>query len=738
MNAGLHLMLLTRKRSPVSFAFTLIFAFLLPIIVILSMSTLFKGQTDPFAVPLGKCKADPCYHLAFSPSNSPYFNIFLQNFQSFYKLKTVNYKTFATQSDLQNYLENDGKTHVVVGLDIATDKKVTIFSRDKTANVGLTDQQIMNKNVPGVYKILQQTLNQNDFEFHCTAVDASAQSTKLALMTTQISMFSMVYLVQGISIVAILAKMKDKRSYEYLVVSGLNRVKFFSGILLYVFIEITASSFIVGIIFAGFNMLHAGAATNLFVPLFFIPSALSFCFAFALFSFSLLQSMNTITLFFTFVGFFPGYLILILSILIQKREVVKIVNLVGQILLPGMSPATALSCVSAAAQYSLMNDVKLSFGEYLTFKKGDSYPLWFNILLSVFSFAIYTWFGLYLDQCMKSQTHPTTHKFFQRKRIVDELNNRKLIVRNLQVHFNKKKNCKVISTVRALDNVSITFKNPQSLVGLVAQNGAGKTTLFKAILGTQRPTQGSILLNDKSPQEYSHEYYRQMSVVFQENIIFSKFTVMDQLSFMANVMGEKGNFDSVLELMGLENFKNHRVDKLSGGQQRRLQIATSMMRTAPTMRIYDEPACGVDIESRKFLWKYLKTKQDCLTLLTTHIMEEAEELCDEVIILKEGKLVAHGSLLFIKQNLSSGYEIISDAPNPKNILQANEINVKNLKFVQKDKKEVVQVPFKMQNEVPGILKCFKNENVQNQIICPNLTEVFLKVCDSWEGGEIVE
>lgn len=83
----------------------------------------------------------------------------------------------------------------------------------------------------------------------------------------------------------------------------------------------------------------------------------------------------------------------------------------------------------------------------------------------------------------------------------------------------------------------------------------------------------------------------------------------------------------------------------------------SMIRETPLLRILDEPACGVDIESRKYLWKYLRERKDCLTLLTTHIMEEAEELCDEVVILKSGKLVAYGSLLFIKKELGSGWII---------------------------------------------------------------------------------
>lgn len=84
------------------------------------------------------------------------------------------------------------------------------------------------------------------------------------------------------------------------------------------------------------------------------------------------------------------------------------------------------------------------------------------------------------------------------------------------------------------------------------------------------------------------------------------------------------------------------------GQQRRLNIATSILRKNPVVRILDEPACGVDIESRKWLWQYLKRKNDDMVLLTTHIMEEAEELCDEVVILKEGRLVCHGSLLYTK------------------------------------------------------------------------------------------
>lgn len=201
---------------------------------------------------------------------------------------------------------------------------------------------------------------------------------------------------------------------------------------------------------------------------------------------------------------------------------------------------------------------------------------------------------------------------------------------------------------------SNSFRN---IVGVVAQNGGGKTTLFKTLLGTYKPTRGEIvMLGIDGVETYSMEYFRKISVVFQENVFIRNYTVKDQMSLIANVMGEDDSqIGSLLAQMGIQDTLKQKVDKLSGGQQRRMNIAMSMLRKNAVLRILDEPACGVDIESRKWLWQYLRKKHDGMTLLTTHIMEEAEELCDEVVILKEGQLVCHGSLLYAKENLSRGY-----------------------------------------------------------------------------------
>lgn len=159
----------------------------------------------------------------------------------------------------------------------------------------------------------------------------------------------------------------------------------------------------------------------------------------------------------------------------------------------------------------------------------------------------------------------------------------------------------------------------------------------------------------------------------------------------------------------------------------------SMIRSAPLLRILDEPACGVDIESRKYLWKYLRERKDCLTLLTTHIMEEAEELCDEVVILKSGKLVAYGSLLFIKKKLGSGWIIrikTDDKQATKDVIAQS--GCADVVVNDSDTGLEAVVPFASQEEVPQLLRALRG-TCETQLICPSLTEVFLRVCDNTEA-----
>ena len=113
----------------------------------------------------------------------------------------------------------------------------------------------------------------------------------------------------------------------------------------------------------------------------------------------------------------------------------------------------------------------------------------------------------------------------------------------------------------SIDNLSVSFGgwslfdqisfliNPKDRIGLVGKNGAGKTTLFKAMLGALRPTEGRVLLGGKTPQEFTQKYFKQVAVVFQDNIAFNKFTVTDQMNLMNIVMEEHKSSDDLLKML---------------------------------------------------------------------------------------------------------------------------------------------------------------------------------------------
>lgn len=249
----------------------------------------------------------------------------------------------------------------------------------------------------------------------------------------------------------------------------------------------------------------------------------------------------------------------------------------------------------------------------------------------------------------------------------------------------------------------ITLNLPyNSVIGLLGANGSGKSTLLKVLVGMHKPTSsrylpdkyattvnGSVkLLGKYCPVTAEEEIYsgRHLALVLQENVLFPKATVSEQFNILGSIIlydfpPEQRNqlILTSLEHMGLTDKLNQKVETLSGGQQRRMNIAMAILLCEAGLSellVFDEPACGVDIESRTFLWKYLKklrsqaqqaNRRFCV-LLTTHLFDEVEELCDIVVMLREGRLLAAGSQLFFKTEFTEGYQLLVDHPNSKQIL----------------------------------------------------------------------
>lgn len=193
----------------------------------------------------------------------------------------------------------------------------------------------------------------------------------------------------------------------------------------------------------------------------------------------------------------------------------------------------------------------------------------------------------------------------------------------------------------AVDNVSFSL-NPGQIFGLLGPNGAGKTSIISCITGLNDFSVGSISVFGKSIQENPFYAKTQIGVVPQELIDHSFFTVMQILHFISKYHGISHNIKQIeylLHKLDLYVHRNKNVTQLSGGMKRRLLIAKALVHK-PKILLLDEPTAGVDVELKFTLWNFVQElrNQGTSILLTTHYLEEAEKLCDEIGFLQLGKL----------------------------------------------------------------------------------------------------
>jgi ABC-2 type transport system ATP-binding protein len=197
----------------------------------------------------------------------------------------------------------------------------------------------------------------------------------------------------------------------------------------------------------------------------------------------------------------------------------------------------------------------------------------------------------------------------------------------------------------AVNDVSFEMKAGE-IYGLLGPNGAGKTSIISCIVTLQEPTSGEILIFGKSPHRHALEAKQHIGFVPQEVINHGYFNTYEILEFQSGYFGKTKNkekIDYLLNRLGLWEHRHKKVKALSGGMKRRLLIAKALVHD-PKILLLDEPTAGVDIELRLSLWDFVLElkKQGLSILLTTHYLEEAEELCDRVGILQNGKLLTEG------------------------------------------------------------------------------------------------
>lgn len=216
--------------------------------------------------------------------------------------------------------------------------------------------------------------------------------------------------------------------------------------------------------------------------------------------------------------------------------------------------------------------------------------------------------------------------------------------------------CKNYGALAALDRFSLEVEQG-TIFGLLGPNGAGKTTLIRILTTLMRQSSGDVRIEGLDPLKDGLAVRRLIGVVPQENSLDRYISARENLELHARLHGMAAavynrRIDELLELMGLASRQRDMPDTYSGGMQRRLVVARALLHM-PKILFLDEPTTGLDPQSRRAVWDYIRSIAGSMTIfLTTHYLEEAEQLCSRIAIMDHGRLIAVGSSQELKDRLS--------------------------------------------------------------------------------------
>ena len=284
--------------------------------------------------------------------------------------------------------------------------------------------------------------------------------------------------------------------------------------------------------------------------------------------------------------------------------------------------------------------------------------------------------------------------------------------------------------LKALNGVDISIKKGE-FFGLLGPNGAGKTTTINILTGLVFKESGSAKVFGKDTIKDFRYTRSKIGIAAQEFSVDWFFPIEKLLFFQAGYYGIKPKdakplVDSLLNRLGLSSKRNSRLRQLSGGMKRRFQIAKALVHD-PEILILDEPTAGVDVELRRDLWKYLQDlhSRGKTILLTTHYIEEAELLCENVAIIDNGKILKMGAPKELTRELGeAGITVVLE-----NLNGLNKKDLENYKYTSD--KNLLHFSIKdPDEELPKIIRVLSNAGLHIQKIESNkssLEDVFLNL-----------
>ena len=286
--------------------------------------------------------------------------------------------------------------------------------------------------------------------------------------------------------------------------------------------------------------------------------------------------------------------------------------------------------------------------------------------------------------------------------------------------------------INAVNDLNLKVNQGQ-LYAFLGVNGAGKSTTISMISGILKKDSGEIFICGKDIEKENNIIKKYIGIVFQESVLDKSLTVYENIKYRAGLYGIIGKdfikiYEQIEDLFELQDIKNSKLAKLSGGQRRKVDIARAIIHK-PKLLILDEPTTGLDPGTRKKIWntiRKLRKEYNMTIFLTTHYMEEAAD-ADYISIIDKGKIIAEGTPLELKNKYASDTIIIYNV---------NEEKIKKLNLPYKKIKNAIKIEIKNTKEATNLIIENKNIFQDYEIIKGRMDDVFLSAIGYEIEGEL--
>jgi len=282
--------------------------------------------------------------------------------------------------------------------------------------------------------------------------------------------------------------------------------------------------------------------------------------------------------------------------------------------------------------------------------------------------------------------------------------------------------------VKAVDGIDLTV-DKGTCFSILGPNGAGKTTTVEILAGLRNRDSGDIEYFGKNIKAIDRNIKRRIGVQLQSTNFLENLTVVETIEFFSGLFETSVSTNKLIETVSLNEKRKNRIKELSGGQLQRLAVAVALVND-PEIVFLDEPTTGLDPQARRMLWETIKSMKENgkTVILTTHYMEEAEELSDKVVIIDHGNVVASGTVRELINSIEHDNIVEFSVSNIKDRNSVNAIKEKfsGLKLIDKMRYSITT-----QDVEKTLIKLFdiakENNFMLNDIVIrkPNLEDVFL-------------